>query len=98
MALWLLRPRDEVLARSSHPWTPTFDKVVGLVIRAQDEPAARALAQAHAGHEGLGVYRELGASEDEVASDVWLNSTWTSCDELEVEGESGVILVDKREA
>jgi hypothetical protein len=95
--LWLLRPRRDVLSRPENPWTPTFDKVLGLVVRAQDELAARALAQANAGHEGLGVYRELGLSEDELASDVWLDPAWTSCDELEIEGASTVILVDKRE-
>jgi len=98
MHLWLLRPRANVLARSAHPWTPTFDKVMGVVVRAKNEPTARAFAQAHAGHEGLGIYRDLGLSEDEVASDVWLDSTWTSCEELRPEGAAGVILIDRHEA
>ncbi len=57
MQLWLLRPRPDVLARGAHPCEPPFDKVFGLVIRAETGAAARALAQSQAGNEGLGVYR-----------------------------------------
>jgi hypothetical protein len=70
----------------------------GLVIRAQDEKAARALPQSQAGHEGLDIYRQLGIDEEEFADDVWLNSTLTSREELDVHGEPGVVLVDRREA
>jgi hypothetical protein len=96
--LWLLRPRTDVLARSAHPWTPTFDKVMGVVVRAEDEADARELAQGQAGDEGLGVYVRFGFPEDEVAADVWLDPGWTSCEELGPEGEAGAILVDRREA
>jgi hypothetical protein len=96
--LWLLRPRADVLTRSAHPWTPTFDKIMGVVVRAEDEPCARELAQSQAGHEGLGIYVRFGLSEDEVAEDVWLDPGWTSCEELGPWGEAGVILVDRREA
>jgi hypothetical protein len=98
MRLWLLRPRDDVLARSAHPWTPKFDKVMGVVVRAEDEADARELAQGQAGDEGLGVYVRFGLAEDEVAADVWLDPGWTSCEELLPEGEAGAILVDRREA
>jgi hypothetical protein len=96
--LWLLRPRADVLAREVHPWEPPFEKVFGLVIRAATEAAARALAQSQAGQEGLGIYRQFGLEEDEAAANVWIDSAWTSCDELEPGGEAGVVLVDRREA
>jgi hypothetical protein len=97
MKLWLLRPRADLLAREAHPWEPWFEKVFGLVIRAGTEAAARALARSQAGQEGLGIYRQFGLEEDEVAAEVWLDSAWTSCDELKPDGEAGV-LVDRREA
>jgi hypothetical protein len=87
-----------VLTREAHPWEPPFEKVFGLVVRAEDEAAARALAQGQAGYEGLGIYRELGADEEDVAENVWLEPGWTSCEELESEGSAGVVLVDRREA
>jgi hypothetical protein len=98
MRLWLLRPRPDVLAREAHPWEPPFEKVFGLVVRAADEGAARALAQSQAGHEGLGIYRELGAVEEQLADDVWLNASWTSCEVLDGGDVDEVVLVDRREA
>jgi hypothetical protein len=95
--LWLLLPRIDVLARPAHPWTPPYDKTFGLLVRAETEMDARQLAQAKAGHEGLGIYQKLGALEDEVATDVWLDPTWTSCDVPEAAGEPGVILVVRHE-
>jgi len=44
-----------------------------------------------------GIYRGLGFEEDELAADFWLDSKWTRCAELEPDGETGVILVDRRE-
>lgn len=96
--LWVLKPRADVLARDEHPWEPWFDKVFGLVVRAGSEAEARALAQAHAGHEGLGIYRALGEEEEELAIDVWLDSAYTSCEVLEPAGHAEVIVVDRREA
>jgi hypothetical protein len=98
MRLWLLRPRPDVLAREAHPWEPPFEKVFGLVVRAKDAATARALAQSQAGHEGLGIYRQLGADEEQVASEVWLDPEWTSCEVLDGAGVDEVVLVDRREA
>jgi hypothetical protein len=96
--LWLLQPRADVLARPSHPWRPWFDKVFGVVVRAASEGEARAHAQEHAGHEGLGIYRKLGSGKEEIAVDVWLDPAYTLCEALSSDGPSGVILVDRREA
>jgi hypothetical protein len=96
MKLWLLRPRADILARAEHPWKPPYDKTFGVVVRAETEAEARRLAQTQAGFEGQGVYRLFGADEDESASDVWLDHAWTTCEEAGSDGESGVILVDRR--
>jgi hypothetical protein len=93
MQLWLLRPRFDVLARPAHPWTPPWDKTMGVLVRAETEPEARQLAQTKAGNEGRGIYRVFGIDEDEVAEHVWLTFKWTTCDELTAVGEPGVILV-----
>jgi hypothetical protein len=91
-----MRPRADVLARDRHPWTPWFDKVFGMVIRAPSEREARALAQAQAGSEGLGIYLDFGCDEEEIAVDVWLDSAYTTCEPLASEGSATVILVDRR--
>jgi hypothetical protein len=93
MRLWLLQPRPEVLARPAHPWTPPFDKTMRVLVRAASEGEARRLAQTKAGNEGRGIYQALGLSEDEIADDVWLTSSWTICEVLTSDGEPGVILV-----
>jgi hypothetical protein len=93
MQLWILRPHPYVLEREAHPWTPPFDKTLGVLVRADGEGEARQLAQTNAGYEGQGVYAMLGAAEDETAEDVWLKPEWTSCDELTPEGDSAVIMV-----
>jgi hypothetical protein len=72
--------------------------VFGVVVRARSEDEARALAQDHAGHEGLGIYWGLGATEEERVPEVWLNPAYTLCEALSSDGPSGVILVDQREA
>jgi hypothetical protein len=93
MHLWLLRPRFDVLGRPAHPWTPPWDKTMGVLVRAETDAEARRLAQTKAGSEGLGIYRAFGLDEDELAENVWLTSEWTTCDELTAGGEPGVILV-----
>ena len=95
--LWLLAPRADVLERQSHPWTPWFDKVFGLVVRAANATEARKLAQRQAGNEGLGLYRRFGCADDELATEVWLDSDYTDCELLAPEGPEAVILIDRRE-
>lgn len=43
MKLFILRPREN-LNRESNPWEPWYDKTFGLVVRAESEERARALA------------------------------------------------------
>jgi hypothetical protein len=95
MRLWALHPHSEVLARTTNPWTPAFEKVLHLVARARDEQETRELAQDVAGNEGKGIYRRLGFEEDEIAADVWLDPRYTACSELLAEGEPGVVIIDR---
>ena len=98
MALWLLRPQPRVLVQPANPWQPPYDKVFAIVIRAGSEDEARHLAQPAAGNEGRGIYRRLGEHDEELAEDVWLDSSWTSCEELLPDGASEIVVVDRREA
>jgi hypothetical protein len=93
-----LRPHPQLLQRKRHPWRPWFDKVFGMVVRARSEVEARALAQGTAGNEGLGLYLRLGFADEEIAVDVWLDSTLTACEVLDSHGPSAVILIDRQHA
>ncbi len=83
MRLWILRPRRDVVddgARSvTDLWAPWYDKTFGVVVRAETDDEARAIASKVAGDEG------------EAA---WLSATFTTCDELVPDGEPGVIMRD----
>jgi hypothetical protein len=82
-----------VLERPAHPWTPPWDKTMGVLVRAETETDARQLAQAKAGSEGQGIYLKFGLFEDEAAENVWIAPEWTECEVLTAAGEPGVILV-----
>jgi hypothetical protein len=74
MKLWILRPVNEY----SSPWSPWYDKAFGFVARAEDELAARELANSRSGDEGS----------------AWLDSEFSTCTELTEQGDSGVIMID----
>ena len=69
MKLWELRPAG----------TPAPDTVIGFVVRAETETAARMLAREEAGAEG---------------GFVWLDDKLSTCVELLAEGDAGVIVAD----
>ncbi len=84
MKLWLLRPLEEVLDRSEdNPWDPWFDKSFGFVVRAADQVEARDLAQKNATSE---------------TGEEWLDANYSSCQELETDGPSVIILEDFKSA
>ena len=72
MRLYLLR-------RDRRYGDPVYDCVNGLVVRAESEEMARALAAEKSADEG---------------GHVWLDMTKSSCDQLPENGVPGVILVD----
>jgi hypothetical protein len=95
--LWLLTPREDVLAGAAHPWRPPYEKTLAVVVRAVDAQQARDFADDVSGNEGRGVYTIVGGAEDEVAVNVWLRPEYTDCTPLSQSGELGVIVVDRWE-
>jgi len=81
MKLWILKPVSG-LSDDVNPWNPWYYKVFGFVIRAETEEDARGIAQLQSGDE----------SKDKPTP--WLNPKLSTCSEIMVEGESGVILKD----
>lgn len=74
MKLWHLQGRlDE------GPWHTAQDKVVGFIVRAEDEAQARRLARDDAG------------SEDGY---VWIESKFSTCTELLADGDARVLMAD----
>jgi hypothetical protein len=61
----------------------SYDELREVVVRAKDEKEARQLASAYRGDEGEWV---------------WLDNTRSTCEKLQVRGESGVVCADFYEA
>lgn len=84
MKLWILKPVDgSFMPEGTNPWEPWYDKMFGIVVRAETEEAARALTEEHAcgEKEGSGI-------------DPWKDDRYSTCDVLDVTGESEVIIRD----
>ena len=86
MKLWILKPADLVLGKEN-PWEPWYDKCFGFVIRAEDEASARLAANEQAGDE---VYPDSGEKT------AWLDPSYSTCDELQTDGEAGILMKDFR--
>lgn len=71
MKLWLLKPIKN--------WTPVYDCTFGVVVRADSEGRARALASKEAGDEG---------------QTSWMDKRLTTCSELTADGAEEVVLRD----
>ena len=82
MKLWLLRPVENPQAAKGNPWEPWYNKAFGFVVRAETEEEARKLADGEAGDENRDVCQP------------WLNAKYSSCVELKVKGEPGVVIRD----
>lgn len=61
---------------------PGWDCNHGFVIRAEDEQAARSLAQTHM------------SDESWASKELWLDPKFSTCEEISLEGESEIILND----
>lgn len=85
MKLYKLRP-IEGLDTKNDPWEPWYDCTFGFVIRAENEQAAREIANGDMGSES---YR----SDSE--PNPWLNPRYSTCTELEMEGEPQIIMEDQ---
>ena len=71
------------LNKDVREFNPWYDKNFGYVIRAKNKKSARKLAEINAGDEG---------------EDVWLDNEKTSCEILESEGTTELIMIDCRMA
>ncbi len=83
MTLWLLKPRDD-LPVLDNPWTPSYDRVFGFVVRAESEEEARRMVT-RSGETGAEVIRH---------PDAWLSNDYSICMELTPDGEANIILRD----
>lgn len=84
--LYILRP-----VKDDPQWEPWYDKAFGFVVCATSHLEARKLAQAEAGDETQGEWKE-GEGYSEV--NVWLDPVHTSCTELKPANKSEVIMQD----
>lgn len=75
MTLWILRPKDG----NSDPWSPWYDKMFGVIVRAESEKRAREMAAEEAGDEG---------------TEAWLDANVSSCKPLTADGDESVVLRD----
>lgn len=92
MKLWILQNRDHEHFEKlgiRDPWDPWYDKTFGMVVRAKTEEDARMIASEQVGYEHFETVYE---------KELWTNNKFTTCAELNNEGESGVILEDHRSA
>ena len=76
MKLWLVRKKNGLI---NSPWRGVYDCTNGLVIRATNERAARAIAAESHGDEG---------------AQAWTDASLSTCEPLTASGESELILRD----
>ena len=76
MALWILEPIYRDVNGKNH-WDPWYDKMFGIVVMAQTEDDARAIAMEEHGDEW---------------AEAWLHDDCSSCCQLEDDGSSRMIL------
>ena len=87
MKLWILRPLGyNADWYGVGRWKPWYDKVFGVVVRAETEAQAREIAQ------------ERGADECRDGRfkllDTWLDPEQTTCELLTGEGPAGLVMED----
>ncbi len=85
MKLWLLRPASKYAQDDGGPWDPWYDKMFGLVARAETDGDARRLAA------------DAALDEGRVA---WLSPDLSTCEVLVADnGESeGIVISDMKSA
>lgn len=85
MKLWILRPVPKEDRKGDDPWDPWYDKTFGHVVRAETEEAARELA-------------DEDANEENRDHKAWLESKYSTCEVLNADGPSDVIISDVHSA
>ncbi len=88
MKLYILKPVLD-LPKGDNPWKPWYNKCFGMVVRAEDEHWARKHAHENAGDENRGEFAGNPISKTKTP---WLDPKYSTCGELTVDGEHGLIL------
>jgi hypothetical protein len=82
MKLWILRVNEDRSVEYPDPWHPSYDKFHGFLIRAESEERARILADRN------------GGDENNKGQHPWLNSEFSTCEELSVDGVEEILISD----
>lgn len=93
MKLWLLRPIDPN-APGDNPWRPWYDKLFGVVVRADTKQKARMEAAKTAGEERFYPWTDPGRGGLPRRRNPWRDPKLSSCVELTVDGPVAVIIKD----
>lgn len=81
MKLWFLTGRDEIKeleSREENPWYDRYDQVHEILVRAENEVDARAIAAEYQSY---------------VQKEAWLDPKFSSCEEITPDGLPGVIMI-----
>lgn len=82
MKLWMLERRVD-LAPGNDPWKPWYDKTFSMVVQAETESEARAIAQDHSGDESHAL---------DSVPDPWQDPAYSTCVELKPEDKAGLVI------
>ena len=86
--IYHIQPTEAALAIDDGPWSCWYDKCFGMVIKAENEAAARAIAQDNGGS-------ETEAWEVEDHGKVWMDNALTKCEKIGVADDDAGDLILK---
>jgi len=89
MKIWILNARNDL--GDDDPWNPWYDKAFGFIVRAETEEQARQYAHSNAGDENRGSFLNKKIANTKTP---WLESKYTTCEELTDSGDAGIIMRD----
>ena len=95
--LWILRPVEGL---KDSPWVPWYDKCFGMVISAEDESSARAVAnQDDNGGDETSTWEKRPDQPDmftghSVPTHAWTSEELSTCVELRAEDFEGLVICD----
>lgn len=96
MTLWLLKARDG-LPEEDNPWVNPVGTNLGVVVRAKTEQRARELAQSVAADEKSVTEMDrhvIGNINTVKTYAAWTDPKYSTCEELQPDGEEAVIIID----
>lgn len=84
MKLWILKAREDLPA-TDDPWITQYGTNKSVLVRASTEHMAREFAHGKRG-------------DERVNRNAWIDSKYSTCEEITVDGIPGVLLIDHHEA